>query len=274
MAEMQQQNKGKAKGEEVDVDFTKGLPWGGEAHDLDPEQDAWEFTAPPPHAVYIVELGLFEAKLIKQDPQDEATWYYRIAIEGRIRDSEEYNNIPAYLRVTTRLGRGKNISTVEGALIKLGLKDKLVGRKLTPKASAEALCKLLQKGPTTNWEIDWRASYQYIDKRTGATRYKNVYNTYEDFPDSPEGGKNHQPVCTNHITGGREQLEAQLNVVHWYGKGEEVKQKAKVTVNEELEIEEPTPIKANGQASPKQSETIKSIKAQPKVIEEDEIVLE
>ena len=271
MAEMQQQNKGKAKGEEVEVDFTKGLPWGGEAHDLDPEQDAWEFTAPPPHAVYTVELGLFEALLIKPDKDDESGWYYRIAIEGRIRDSEEYNNIPAYLRVTTRLGRGKNISTVEGALIKLGLKDKLVGKKLTPKASAEALCKLLQKGPTTKWEIDWRASYQYVDKRTGNNRYKNVYNTYEDFPDSPEGGKNHQPVCTNHITGGREQLEAQLNVVHWYGKGEEVKQKVKATVNEELEIEEPTPIKANGQASPK---PVAATKAQPKVVEEDEIVLE
>ena len=263
MAEMLQQRGAKEKAVEVPVDFSKGLPWGGQAQDLDPEQDAWQFSAPPPHAIYDVELALQDCTLVKYKEEDESTWFYRINIEGRITGTQEYDNIPAFLRVTTRRGRGKAISTAEGALIKLGFKDKLP-KQTTPGMVAKALVAALGKGPKSKWEIDWRASYSYQDKN-GNTKYKNVFNTYDDFPDTPEGGKNPEVKVTT-VNGGTETIQAQLNVVHWYGKGEEVKPKAKA-VSEELEIEEPTPIKANGQAAPVK-------KAQPKVMEEDEIVLE
>lgn len=259
MAEMTGRSTGdkKEKLEEVEVNLLEGLPWKGSAQELDKDEDAWARSERPPHNIYEVQLGLQDSKLVKYDPKDESTWSYVINIEGRIQGGD-YDNVPAFLRVSTHRNRGRKISTAEGALIKLGFKDKLP-TSVTPGMIAQALGKALQKGPMTKWEIDWRGSYQ-----DSKGKWKNVAKTMTDFPKNGDG---YIPeIRVTNDKGGPEVIDAQLNVVQWIGKGEEAKLKAvaKTIAADELELDEaPTP------AGVKNKE-----KTKPKEEESDELVLD
>jgi hypothetical protein len=245
----------KDKQEEVEVNLLEGLPWKGSAQELDSSEDAWAASERPPHNIYEVQLALQEAKLVKYDPKDESTWAYVVNIEGRIQGGD-YDNVPAFLRVSTRRNRGRKISTAEGALIKLGFKEKLPA-SVTPGMIAQALVKALQKGPVTKWEIDWRGSYQ-----DSKGKWKNVAKTMTDFPKNGDG---YIPeIRVTNDKGGTEVIDAQLNVVQWIGKGEEPKLKAgaKAVVADELELDD----------SPAVTTGIKNT-AKPKE-ENDELVLD
>lgn len=240
------------------VDPLQGLPWKGNAMDIDPSEDAWERGAPPTPATYKVQLALQECEFVKYDPKDESRWGYNINIEGRIQGGE-FENVPVFLRVSTFINRGKKTSTAIGALIKLGYKDKLPANP-TPSWVATNLSKIVAKGPMADWEIDWRAGFK--DASNGG-KWKTVASTYSSFPDSPHGGKMHTFVVTA-TGGGKEEVSAQLTVANWIGKGEEPKAKAKAAgvAAEDLDLEEEAP-KATGKLG----------KAAPKAVEEDELDL-
>lgn len=258
---------GRTEPERVEVNpLTGGLPWAGAARDIDPNEDAWKFTAPPPAAVYEHQLELFKCELVKYDPKDDSTWGYEINIQGRITEKHGDNaGAVNFLRVTTYRRRGAKISTAEGALIKLGLdKAKLAARKFTHQEIAEALVKALAKGPVTNWETDWRGSYQDAKEK-----WHNVFTTYDEFPDDPENGGKQHVVKVLVPGGGREEITAQTRVIKWIGKGEALtpsRKAATATANavaDSLDLGEPVTTKANGAAPT----------AKPQVKVEDELDL-
>lgn len=218
--------------EQLEVNLLEGLPWKGDAQQLDPNEDAWAASEKPPHAIYEVQLGLQRSTLNKPNPKDESTWYYTIDIEGRIQGGD-YENMAAFLTVSTRRYRGRNISTAEGALVKLGYKEKLP-ISVAPGIVSQTLAKVLNKGPLTKWEIDWRGSYQ-----DSKGNWKNVAKTMTDFPKNGDGTYIPTMKRTND-KGEPEIIDAKLRVVQWIGKGEEPKLKAKaVTVaGDELELDD------------------------------------
>jgi len=241
---------GKAEQQRMEVNpLEGGLPWAGAARDIDPNEDAWKFSAPPPAGIYEVQLALFKCELVKYDPKDENTWGYEINIEGRTTEKHgDHAGSVNFLRVTTYRRRGAKISTAEGALIKLGLdKAKLAARKFNHQEIAEALVKALNKGPITNWEIDWRGSYQDVKEK-----WHNVFTTYDEFPDDPETGGKQHVVKVLVPGGGREEITAQTRVIKWIGKGEALttsRKAATATANavaDSLDLGEP--VKANGAA--------------------------
>lgn len=256
MAEMQTRNDGKEKVKplEEEINLLEGLPWKGTAQELDPNEDAWQRSDKPPHALYDVQLGLQKSVLMKEDKEDESTWYYAIDIEGRIQGGD-FDNVPAFLRVTTRRYRGRKISTAEGALVKLGFGDKLP-KSVSPGSVAQTLVKQLAKGPLVKWEIDWRGSY-----KNSKGKWKNVAKTMTDFPRNGDGYES-TIRCTNDL-GGAEIVEAQLQVVQWVGKGEEPKLKGGKTgavAADELDLDD----------SPAPSGGVKNTEAKKKKEEENE----
>jgi hypothetical protein len=246
------ETRGKNDAIKVEVNILEGLPWTGEAREVDPNEDAWQRNAPPPAGIYEHQLSIHDATLIKYNEKDESTWSYELNVEGRITEKHaEFAGIPSFLRVSTYRRRGAKISTAEGALVKLGVdKTKLAAAKLTHKQVVDTLAKILAKGPIALWETDWRASYSYIDKKSGDTKYVNCLSTYDEFPDNPDGGKEHiVKVTTN--TGGKEEVAAQSRVIKWIGKGEDAtpsRKAAKATaqsVEDSLDLGE---TKVNGAA--------------------------
>lgn len=218
------ENTEKAELKQINLDDVS-LPT-GEASVLDPTDNPWEFGPPPPKGDYRAKLilGSNGVQMGLDDARDESTLYYLIDIEGRIvSDDPEHNDIPFFERVSTKMGRGKRMSRAAGMVMKLfGKLPKTEG--VTPLMVSKWLTKLLQQEPVVWVHLDWRASYKITD-RNGKETWKNYATTMENFP--PDGKGGHKHMFTADVGGGRrEEIKAQLNVVHWYDKGEVPKQGA------------------------------------------------
>lgn len=242
-----------AKDEAVNL-MGGGTPWTGNAVSLDPTEDAWERGAPPKSGIYKVDLSEYETILRKYDEADQKSWSYVTNIMGIISEGE-YQGMGAFMRVSTYVGKGKRNCTAVGAIQKLGygaaldkFKDAGGAIKIEPGKLAVFLVKILAKNPMATWELDWRAGY--TDKKG---KFHLVCGTFEEFPlldpKDPTKGRNHKLKVTN-SEGGSEEINALLNVVHWFGKGEEVKPRAGkvlaasagVSLEDDLEIGRPVAV--------------------------------
>lgn len=208
-----------------EVTSLKDLMFEGEAVQLDLTEDAWEFAAPPPQGVY--DLKLFFAKeawKMGQLSKNESDIYLQANLECRIvSDNEEFNNVPVFTRVDTRCFRGKQISTIAGLMVKLGYAKTLEkeGGKLSPKKLASYLELALKKEPIIKAELDWKGSYKYSTPK-GEDKWENHFTTYKSFPDTKDKtGKQHISMVSNKA-GGMIEVRAQLQVVKFFGKGDEL----------------------------------------------------
>jgi len=253
----------KEKEESTPVDFSKGLPWKGTKNKLDPEQDAWKRGAPPLPGVYNVDLAVNAATLEKPKPSDESTWYFMINIEGRISDEGDYKGIPGFMRVNTRIKRGADTSTAYGAIVKLlgvDIAKSKIPSEVEPGVIAKTLVNLINKGAKAKWEFGWRAGYS-----DSKGRWHTVCSTYDEFPESPEGGKESTVVVTT-VDGGKEVISANSNITAWFGKGETVESKTKpVLKGDDLDLGEGVqvaaasagaPVKANSHAKEEVSDEL------------------
>jgi hypothetical protein len=207
----------------------KELQEEGPASTLDLNEDAWEYGAPPPHDVY--SFKLFPGKecfsYVRSNPKDPKSDIIITAVmEAKVQsDNPEYDGSVVFTRVSTRLGRGKNISTMAGLLVKLGygehLKKDMQAGKLTPKRLAQILEAALKKEPVCKGELDWRGAYSITNTR-GDEEWVNKFNHYEDFPDNPDGeGKLH--ICqVKGKDGENHEIRAQAQITRWFGKNEEI----------------------------------------------------
>lgn len=207
-------------GRVVDIFSEKGLPSGKKVK-LDATEDAWAYSAPPPAGPQDIKLFLAKEAVTlkpkdKDKEMDDDNSYYSISMEAKIvSDDKSINNLTVFPYVNTILGRGKNISTAAGLIVKLGY-------KLPAEASdfeiAKLLCLAIKKEPITKVELDW----QGYSKTLG----KTVYPSMTSFPTDKEG--NHQHIVEyKHKDGAIEEIRAQLKVVHWYSKGEAPVEKVK-----------------------------------------------
>ena len=192
----------------------KSLPT-GEVHKLDTSEDAWAFSAPPKAGAFELKLFLAKEGVKCYDDDKDKEPGYGIAMEAKIVNSPngEFDGVVVFPRVATFLGRGKNISTAAGLIHKLGFKVPEEAHQLK---IAQLLVQALKREPVTKVELDWRG-YSKIEKR-------NVFRNMEAFPKDKDGEPMHI-VDYKASNGQIEEIRANLDVVHWYGKGEEVKAK-------------------------------------------------
>ena len=207
------------------VDDLKALQLDGEVVQLDLAEDAWEYGAPPPgEQVYMMKLFLDKDGILQglEDEKNPKTVYFQFNLIAKIVDGE-YEGTPVYTRVSTRIWRGKNISTMAGLIVRLGFK---IPDKLSPKQQALYMQAALKKEPLIKGEVDWRGAYSYKDAK-GEDAYENVFRHYKDFPEDREnpGTRFHVVSVTNKHNGGMAEVRAQTTISKFYGVKEEVQAK-------------------------------------------------
>lgn len=197
------------KGKTVDLLQEKNLPE-GEKRKHDITEDAWEFSAPPKAQRFSIKIHPAKDPVtLYQDDKDRPP-IYNIAIEGEIVNSTngEFDKVRVFPRVSTAVGRGKNISTAAGLLVKLGFK---IPEEISDKSLATLVLKALMKEPVTDVEVDWQG-YSKEEKRV-------VYRGMHRFPQDENGEPMHI-VDYKTKSGSIEEIKANLDVTHWYSKGE------------------------------------------------------
>ena len=199
-----------------EVTSLKDLQMDGPEVTLDLTEDAWEFGAPPPLGAY--QLKCVGLKFSASDTKDANKFMIKANIEARVvnNGNVDYNDYPAFINVSTFVGRGKSNSTMAGLLDIMGA-GKYIKERVTAKALAELLEKVMKQEPIIIGEGDWRGSYKFVNKK-GEDEWKNVYNHYWEFPDDGEGGKKH--ILTINGVQGPVEIRAQFNVNKFFKKGQ------------------------------------------------------
>lgn len=201
-------NFGRPELKSVDLNAT-GLK-AGKKSKLDPTEDAWANSAPPPKGEYTLKVYLakdgMKMGLIK--PDDEDSVFYEAELETKIKhDNPEYDNFTVFSRVSTKIGRGKNISTMAGLINKMGYK---LPEEATPLQIAKLLKAAIAKEPVLyNNMLDWSGWSQNDNKV--------ICTSMDDFPEDEEGNPVHEFTITNK-DGGREKIQARVKIRVWGSK--------------------------------------------------------
>lgn len=195
----------------------------GPSRTLDLNEDAWSFGAPPPRGIYDLKClpAKENLKYGLEDAKNPQSIYYTIQMECKIvSDNQDYDGIPVFGGVSTRVYRGKENSTAAGLLTKMGYK---VPNPITDKRLAMLVVEALKKERIVKSEIDWRGAYMYKDPKTGADTWENVFNHYEEFPLDPEkpGLRKHVVTVANKI-GGVAEVRAQPRINRFFGKDDKL----------------------------------------------------
>lgn len=203
----QTDNEDKNKPVVVDWSNVNALPKGKKSK-LDPTEDAWEMSAPPPKGDYDLKLfvsGNSGWTILNREPNDDDTAFYSCNMECRIvSEDKDIDNYPVFGTVTTRIGRGKNISTMAAMIRKCGFK---CPDEATDLEVAQVFRKVLAKEPILHGcELDWQG-WSKEDKKV-------VFMGMDDFPEDSEGNKKFRVVRTAN-SGVREEIVAQLKVKTW-----------------------------------------------------------
>jgi hypothetical protein len=209
---------------EIKIDDWRKLTFDGPAIKFNLEEDAWGYPPPPPKGVYSIKCFLAKqgVQTYLADEKEPSSLFISGNIEGRIVENEEYEDVPVFTTVNTRVFRGRDISTMVGFLVKIGA-AKFIKNPGTPMQIADVFERALKRNePVVKVELDWRGSYQMRDDKTGQDIWVNACNKYEDF-ELIKGG----PLRSNvkHITGRDglpKEVRAQVRVTRFFAKGEQL----------------------------------------------------
>lgn len=205
----------------LDINSPKDVELEGLLMELDLDEDAWTYGAPPIKGAY--RLKVFPSKeawkqgvVQGNDPKDV---FFALNIECRIvSDDSDLNDIPVFGRLDTRIFRGKSINTMAGFLIAAGHRQSLQKQgKITAKKLALMAEAALKREPIVMGEVDWKGSYSYINDK-GVTTWVNAFNKYEDFKPKADGsGREH--IVTVSGPGGNYEVRAQSQITRFFAPG-------------------------------------------------------
>lgn len=209
---------------------------------LDLDEDAWEFGAPPPKNVYRMKLFLAKDGMKQtQQSEDVKDVYYSVNLECRIQsDNLDYDDMPVFTRVDTRVYRGKDISTMAGLLVVAGyrknIEEEAKSGTLTPLKLTKYMEAALKKEPILLGEVDWRGSYSFLNNK-GEETWANPLRKYEDFPMLADGsGRNHITMITDKATGMAHEVRAQSFVSRFFAKDATLPQYNAAGIVKELKL--------------------------------------
>jgi len=215
----------KKEAQVVDFDKLDSLPQ-GQVSAINKDADAWERLAPPPCPKgNRYQLKLFPAKdgakRREAEEGNPSTSYYTYDIEGKLINTkdEEFDGVTVYCsglhNLSTRIPKRRDISTMMGLIVKLGIKDQ-IKEKMSDLDQLKLFNKVLKSEPVIWVELDWEAFSKNDKDRNGFS--KKIFATYEDFPlvDSETGERRSEISITNE-DGGKETINARLFVREWIG---------------------------------------------------------
>lgn len=209
------------KGIMIDFENLSSVPT-GPTRVVNVEEDAWDTAAPPPHDIYCLKPHIAKngGKILLAGTKDSygniiKENYFTLNIEHRIisESDPDVHMIPVFQNLSSKFGRGKNISTAIGFLRKLGIK---VPSPIDDKTLLELLKQALSSERILFGEVDWRGSYQDSDGS-----WQNTHSSMSDFPKHPERkGEWLHKVRVTKKNGTPAEVQAQTTVKALYSKKE------------------------------------------------------
>lgn len=198
----------KGQGVVVDIFAPKGLAEGNRKKlDKDAADDAFTFSAPPPAGRYSLKFHLGKDPVKYHESNKEGREdYYTITAECEVLDATGTRIGTVFPRFATYISRGKGISTAGAIVVKMGLK---VPEEATDKEIALLCAKAMKAERIVDAELDWQG-YSKMDKRV-------VFSSMLAFPTDDEGNSQHITYIKTKA-GVEEEIRANLQVKHWYGK--------------------------------------------------------
>lgn len=215
-----QQTDPKEKGLVIDPAKLVSAPRGIK-NKLNADEDAWAVSSPPVHDIYCLKpvlakngIRFFEAGAKDNYGRILEHPHYSVNIEMRIiaESDPEVHMFPVFQSMTTRLGRGKHISTAAGFIKKLGFK---VPAEADDLEIVTLLVEVLRQEKVLFGEVDWRAAFKDYDGT-----WKNVCSTMSDFPKDPETKAFLHRLRVTNGKGTPEEIQAQLTVAKLYSRKE------------------------------------------------------
>lgn len=201
----------------------------GEVRKLDVSNpdDAWTRSAPVPKGFYdlrISPLGKDACKMVWEDPMDHSKGFsYSANVEfSVVSDDSELNGSLAYANFSTKIYRGKPLSTIAALIIKLGYSPFAKNSQTQEVSDGELLKKLAkiaaQSPIIKNVFLNWRIQYS-----TESGKWVTPLKDMDDFPENADGGKSHEVQVVRSDTKTREAMYAST-YIQW-----DVKPEAKTT---------------------------------------------
>lgn len=183
----------------------------GVASRLDPTDDPWAFSAPPPMGKYRLKLFMPRDGIqFKKDRNDQPMFYSNV--ECRIQHEDKtVANFPLFDWANTSLGRGKNLSTMAGLIRNSGVQ---LPAEATPKQIAQFFEQWLKSEPVLWAWCDWEGQIEDGENNKGETRYVTKFSSMKDFPEKADGTHEHLVKVTTR-NGGFAECRAQLKVKVW-----------------------------------------------------------
>jgi hypothetical protein len=192
--------------------FDKGLESGVEV-EINQDADAWASVAPPKGGKPIYRVKLFVPQntgydMGYRDEDNQKEPYYNANLECKILDGE-FKDYTIYADVSTRIGRGKEISTAM-ALMRLAGKD--VPKKVTDSLQIKMFAEWIKSEPILWLRGDW-AAWSKVARR-------NIFTKMEDFPLAADGSTHEHIVNWKTDNGTTEEIIGRFKVKKWFSKQE------------------------------------------------------
>ena len=206
------------KQKELVLTSFKDLQSNGPEFQLDLEEDAWSYGAPPPPGVYVFKWFLDkDGIVIKNEKEDDpnSPQFARISLVGRLDENEDWKDSVCYANLDSRIFRGKGISTLAGFLLKAGAKKYLEGKKPNLKELGNLFDAVIKREPIIPAEIDWRGSYQWTNNK-GESLWENACKHWVDFPEDKDNpGQRLHAFSLTGKDGLSHDIRAQVQVVRF-----------------------------------------------------------
>lgn len=216
------QTKDDNKGVVLDPNKLASAPRGIK-NKLNADDDAWAISAPPQHDIYCLKpvlakqgLRLFDKGMVDSYKRVVEIPFYTINVEHRIiaESDPDVHMWPTFQNLSTKLGRGKHISTAAGFIKKMGF---AVPQEADDLEIVTMLVEILKKEKVLFGEVDWRASFNDPDPKVG---WQNVCNSASDFPKDPATGERLHRIRVTNSKGTPVEVPAQIQVTKLYSRKE------------------------------------------------------
>lgn len=179
----QTQGTDKKKQKEHDIDISAlGKLKRGAAVAVDANSDAWAVTAPPPSGYYAFSPSITKdgIKGIERTEDSPESMFFKVNLELKFHSTDaDIAGAVMFANVSTYIGRGKELSTVLGLMLRSNKKPKTIPSPITDVDQVLYLQKWLGAQPLVYAFVDW----QVWSKNQQKTLIKGM----ENFPQDEDG---------------------------------------------------------------------------------------
>lgn len=241
----------KKDGIDIDINSLDRLKK-GVAVAINQDADAWVAIDPPPAGYFTLVPAITKdgIKGIERTESVPESMFFKINLELKIQHTDrEINGSTLFANVSTYIGRGKELSTALGIILKSNKRPKQLPNPISDVEQVILINKWLKNQPLLYGYCDWQA--------WSKEQQKVVRKGMENFPQDEEG----KYSGTIEVEG--ESITATMKVVNFVTPGEYKKVQEELAVSGKGVTEEDIPVEVEVEEKPKQVVKAAEVKKTP-----------